>query len=147
MCLVLRCWSWSLRLLLNLNALACMWVNCIHILKLLPPLSFCYSLWGCCLKFQAIRGSVQFSHVWLIVTPWTAEPQASLSITNSWSSPKLMSIELVTPSKHLIVCHPLLPPSIFPSIRGFSTESVLCIRWPNIGVSVSASTLPMNIQD
>ena len=65
------------------------------------------------------------------MTPWTAACQASLSITNSWSLFKLMSIESVMPSNHLILCHPLLlPPSIFPSIRVFSNESVLCIRWP-----------------
>ena len=65
------------------------------------------------------------------VTPWTAERQASLSITNSQTLFKLMSIKLVMPSNHLILCHPLLLlPSIFPSIRVFSNESVLCIRWP-----------------
>ena len=65
------------------------------------------------------------------MTPWTAAHQASLSITNSWSLLKLMSIELVTPSHHLILCCPLLlPSSIFPSIRVFSKESVLHIRWP-----------------
>ena len=65
------------------------------------------------------------------VTPWTAGPHASLSITNSWSLVKLMSIELVRPSNHLILCHPLfLLPSIFPSIRVFSDESALHIRWP-----------------
>ena len=81
--------------------------------------------------------SVQFSsfqslsHVQLFATPWTAAHQTSLSITNYWSLFKLMSIELVMPSNHLILCHPLLlPPSIFPSIRIFSNESVLCIRWP-----------------
>ena len=64
------------------------------------------------------------------VTPWTAARQASLSITNSWNLLKLMSIESVMPSNHLILCHPLLlPPSIFPSIRVLN-ESVLCIRWP-----------------
>ena len=64
-------------------------------------------------------------------TPWTAAYQASLSITNSLSSPKLMFIELVMPSSHLILCHPLLLlPSIFPSIRVFSNESVFCMRWP-----------------
>ena len=74
--------------------------------------------------------SVQFSHVQLFVTPWTAARQVSLSITKSWSLLKLMSIELVMPSNHLILCHPLLlPPSIFPSIRVFSSESVLHIRW------------------
>ena len=76
--------------------------------------------------------SVQLlSRVWLFVNPWTAVRQASLSITNFQSLLKLMSIKLVMPSKHLILCHLLLlPPSIFPSIRVFSNESVLPIRWP-----------------
>ena len=76
--------------------------------------------------------SVQsLSHVWLFVTPWTAAHQASLSITNSQSLLTLTSIESVMPSNHLILDHPLLlPPSIFPSIRVFSKESVLHIRWP-----------------
>ena len=76
--------------------------------------------------------SVQLlSRVQLFVTPWTAAHQASLSITNFWSSLKLMSIELVMPSNHLILCHPLLfLHSIFPRIRVFSNESALCIRWP-----------------
>ena len=71
------------------------------------------------------------SRVWLFVTPWIAAQQASLSITNSWSSPKLMCIKSVMPSSHLILCRPLLLlPPIFPSIRVFSNESALCIRWP-----------------
>ena len=76
--------------------------------------------------------SVQlFSRVQLFVTPWTAARQASLSITNSWSLLKLMSTESVMLSNHLTLCHPLLlPPSIFLSIRVFSNESVLHIRWP-----------------
>ena len=76
--------------------------------------------------------SVQLlSHVQLFVTPWTVACQASLSITNSRSLPKPMSNELVMSSNHLILCHPLLlMPSIFPSIRVFSSESTLCIRWP-----------------
>ena len=76
--------------------------------------------------------SVQLlSHVRLFATSWTAALQVSLSITNSQSLPKLMSIESVMPSNHLILCHPLLlPPSIFPRIRVFSNASVLCIRWP-----------------
>ena len=75
--------------------------------------------------------SVQLSCVRLSATPWTAARQDSLSITNSLSFLKLMSIESVMPSNHLILCHPLLlPASIFPSIRVFSNESVLCIRWP-----------------
>ena len=79
------------------------------------------------------KGSVQsLSCVRLFATPWTAAHQASLSITNSWSLLKLMSIELVMPSNHLILCCPLLfLPSFFPSIRVFSKESVLHIRWPN----------------
>ena len=84
------------------------------------------------------------SHVQLFATPWTAARQASLSITNSWSLPKLMSIELVTPSNHLIIYPPLLlQPSIFPSIRFFSNESVLHIRWPKYW-SFSFSISPFN---
>ena len=83
------------------------------------------------------------SHVPLFATPWTAAQQASLSITNSWSSLKLMSIELVIPSNHLILCRPLLPPSIFPSIRVFSNESVLLVRWPKYW-SFSFSISPSN---
>ena len=75
--------------------------------------------------------TVQFSRVRLFVTPWTAARQASLSITNSQSLLKLMFIKLMMPSNHLILCCPLLlPPSVFPSIRVFSNESVLRIRWP-----------------
>ena len=70
------------------------------------------------------------NRVQLFATPWTAARQASLSITNSQSLLKLMSIELVMPSNHLILCCPLLLPSIFPSIRVFSNESALHIRWP-----------------
>ena len=83
------------------------------------------------------------SRVQLFVTPWTAAQQGSLSITNSWSLLKLMSIELVMPSNQLILCHPLLLlPSIFPSIRVFSSESDLHIRWPkcwNFSFSISPS--------
>ena len=94
--------------------------------------------------------SVQFSHsvVSDSLRPWIAACQASLSITNSRSSPKLMSIESVMPSNHLILCCPLLlPPSIFPSIRVFSNESFFSSGGQSIGVSASASVLPMNIQD
>ena len=84
------------------------------------------------------------SHVWLFATPWTAAHQASLSITNSRSLLKLMSFESVMPSNHLILCRPLLLlPSIFPSIRVFSNESVLCIRWPkywSFSLSISPSS-------
>ena len=75
--------------------------------------------------------SVQsFSCVRLFVTPWTAALQASLSITNSQSLLKLMSIKSAKPSNHLTLCHPLLLPSVFPSIRVFSNELSLCVRWP-----------------
>ena len=89
--------------------------------------------------------SVQLlSRVRLFATPWTVARQASLSITNSWSLLILMSIESVMPSNHLIFCPPLLlPPSIFPSIRVFSNESVLHIRWPKYW-SFSFSINPSN---
>ena len=89
--------------------------------------------------------SVQtLSHVYLTVTPWTVTSQASLSITNSQSLLKLISIELLMPSNHLILCHPLLlPPSVFRSIRVFSNESVLQIRWPKYW-SFSFSYSPSN---
>ena len=83
-------------------------------------------------NFIIIKCSIQsLSCVQLFATPWTAARQAFLFITNSQSLLKLTSIESVMPSNHLVLCHPLLlPPSIFPSIRVFSNESVLCIRWP-----------------
>ena len=88
------------------------------------------------------------SHVQLFVTPCTSAHQASLSITNLRSLLKLISIKLVMPSNHLILCHHLLLlSSIFPSIRVFSNESVLHIKWPKYWSSASASVLPMNIQD
>ena len=84
------------------------------------------------------------SHVWLFVTPWIAAHQASLSITNSQSLPKIMSIESVMPSSHLIFCRPLLLlPSIFPSIEVFSNESTLRMRWPKYW-SFSFSISPSN---
>ena len=88
------------------------------------------------------------SRVRLFATPWTAAHQASLSITNSWSFLKLMSIESVMPSIHLIFCCPLLIlPSVFSRVRVFSKESALLIRQPKYGASALASALPMNIQD
>ena len=79
-----------------------------------------------------------------LATPWIAACQASLSITNSWNLFKLMSVESVGPSNHLILCHPLLlPPSVFPNIRVFSKESVLRIRWPKYW-SFSFSISPSN---
>ena len=80
------------------------------------------------IQFSSVQS---FSRVWLFVTQWTAACQASLSINNSWSPPKPMSIVSVIPSNHLILCRLLLLlPSIFPSIRVLSNESALCIRWP-----------------
>ena len=90
------------------------------------------------------RSAQSLSHVPLFVTSWAAARQASLSITNSRSSLRLTSIESVMPSSHLILCRPLLlPPSIFPSIRVFSNESVLHIRWPKYW-SFSFSTSSSN---
>ena len=93
--------------------------------------------------------SVQLlSHVRLFATPWTASCQASLSIINSQSLPELISIDSVMPSNHLTLRRPLLlPPSIFPSIRVFSNESALHIRWLKHWVSASTRVLPMNTQD
>ena len=94
-------------------------------------------------EFSSVQS---LSHVQLFATPWTAARQASLAITNSHSLFKLMSVKSVMPSNHLILCHPLhLQPSIFPSIRVFSDESVLCIRWPKYW-SFSFSITPSNGQ-
>ena len=98
------------------------------------------------------QNSVQFSsvlsHVRLFPTPWTVARQASLSITNSQSLLKLMSIESVMPSNHLILCHPLLLlPSIFPSISIFPVSQLFTSGGQSIAVSTSESVLPMNIQD
>ena len=104
------------------------WRGCLHCIFF----PFCH-------QFSSVQ---YFSRVWLFVTPWTAARQASLSITSSWSSPKLMSIKSVIPCSHLILCHPLLfLPSIPPSIRVFSNESTLRMRWPNYW-SFSFSIIP-----
>ena len=80
------------------------------------------------IQFSSVQS---LTHIRLFVTPWTAACQSSLAITNSQTLLKLMSLKLVMPSNHLILCRPLpLPPSIFPSIRDFSNESILHIRWP-----------------
>ena len=98
----------------------------------------CPFVWVFSVQFSSVQS---LSRVRLFATPWTAARQASLSITNSRSPPKPMSIELVIPSNRFIVCCPLLLlPSIFPSIRVFSNESALHIQWPNIGVSASTSS-------
>ena len=104
-------------------------------------LAACYCPWSWISSFSSVQS---LSHVRLFATPWTAAYQASLFITNSQSLLKLMSIESVMRSNHLILCHPLLlPPSIFPSIRVFSNESVLRIRWPEYW-SFSFSISPSN---
>ena len=101
------------------------------------------------LKLLVQFSSVQsLSHVRLFATPWTTARQASLSITNSWSPPKPVSIESVMPSNHLILCRPLLlPPSTFPSIRVFPMNQLFASGGQSIGVSASKSVLPMNTQD
>ena len=140
------------------NCLLLVWTKCLH------WISFYVSITFLCCDFLVLYNnwnndaniddneihSVQFSHSvtsWLFVTPWTAAHQSSLSITISWSLLKLMSIKLGMPSNHLILYCPLLPlPAIVLSIRVFSSESCIS-RGQNIGVSASASVLPMNIQN
>ena len=144
----------------------------MHLLKSNPCQDIRYHLWKkedsvlqLCLYFAAdflycwshtiiLFYSLQFSsvqslsRVGLFATPWIGAHQASLSITNSRSSLKLTSIESVMPSSHLILCHSLLLlPPIPPSIRVFSNESTLCIRWPKYWILTSASVLPKNTQD
>ena len=99
------------------------------------PLTVCFHMPGTVLAlYTSVSVSVHsLSRVWLFATPWIAARQASLSITNSRSPPKPLSIMSVMPSNHLILCHPLLLlPSIFPSISVFSNESALRIRWPKL---------------
>ena len=93
-----------------------------------------------CLLFSSVQS---LTRIWLFATPWTAARQASLSITNSWSLPKLMFTESMMPCNNLILCHPLLPlTSVFPSIRVFSNESALHSKWPkywSFSFNISAS--------
>ena len=104
------------------------------------PVLFLNILLFCSLQFSSVQ---LLSHVWLFATPWITARQTSMSITNSQSSPKLMSIKSVMPSSHLILCRPLLLlPSIPPSIRVFSNESTLHMRWPkhwSFSLSISSS--------
>ena len=102
-----------------------------------------YSCPLCC-RFVVIVQSL--GHVQLFATPWIAAHLASLNFTISWSLLQLMSIELVMPSNHLVLCHPLLLPLIFPSITVFSDNSAFCIRWLKYW-SISLITSPSNIQD
>ena len=127
----------------------------LNIFLVLPPQN------STCIWHLSVQSVQSPSHVWLFATPWTAAHQISMSIINTQSLLKLMSIKLMMPSNHLILCCPFfLLPSIFPSIRVFSNESVLCIQWPkkkkkirvrvsgqSIEVSALASVLLMNIQD
>ena len=114
-----------------------------EVIRHLPSHSFTCLVFYSCMCSVHISSVQSLSCVRLFVTPWTAAHQASLSITNFRSLPKLMSIESVMPSNHLILCRPLLlPPSIFPSIRVFPNESVLRIRWPkywSFGFNISPS--------
>ena len=135
---------------------------CCNILKIISPSSL-RTHWKSNIHVHMFLGTLsvvlqvlisQFSSVQLLIhaqlpaTPRTAAHQASLSITNSRNLLKLMSIESVILSNHLILCHPLLlPPSILPSIRVFSNKSVLHVRWPKYWSLASTSVLPMNIQD
>ena len=111
----------------------------IYVIVFIIPNSSLSNIEGCIQSVQFLRSVVSNS-----VTPWTVARQASLSITSSWSLFKLMSIESVIPSNHLILCRPLLlSASIFPSIRVFSSEPVLRIRWPKYW-SFSFSISPSN---
>ena len=108
-----------------------------HELELVPK---SWNKSGSCLQFSLVQS---LSRVRLFATPWIAACQASLSITNSWSLLKLLPIVSVMPSSHLILCHPLLLlPPVPPSIRVFSNESTLCMRWPkywSFSFSISSS--------
>ena len=119
------------------------WMVCLHVCdseKILLKHLFHLWIW--------FSSDPSLTHAWLSVIPWTAACQASLSITNTQSVLKFISIESVMPSNHFILCHlPLLLPSIFPSIRVFSKESVLRIRWLRYWSFYFGSVLTMNIQD
>ena len=116
-------------------------IDCPTFLEVKSPRPRCWQSWFLLRECQSVQS---LSRVQLFSTPWTAARQASLSITNSQSLIKLMSVELVMPSNHFILCCPLLLlPSIFPSTRVFSNESVLCIRWPkywSFNFSISPSS-------
>ena len=119
---------------------------------------FCFMIWvlvtWMCLVWEHLLNSVQFSSlqllscVWLFATPWTASRQGSQSIINSWSLPKLKSIESVMPFSYLILCRLLLLlPSILPSVKVFQMSQFFTSSGQSLGVSASASVLPMNTQD
>ena len=131
----------------------------IYLLRFWKYMDLAFRKHSTCIFFFLFRNDlgirvlyVQFSSVTqlcpLFVTPWATTCQASLSITNSQSLSKLMSTESVMPSNHLILCHPLrLPPSVIPSIKVFSNESALHIRWPKYWSFSFNIVLPMNTQD
>ena len=118
-----------------------LWFWLLKFNRIPKEISFLLSYLLCCMLVISLVQSL--SHVRLFATPWTSARQASLSITDSSSFLKLMSIQSLNPSKHLILCRSLLLLSIFPSIRVFSNESVLPIRWPNYW-SFSFSISPSN---
>ena len=116
---------WGRRQLLSVSSRASLTPLCVPLRQRRHKQRAWWAGWHGSLVVQLL------SHVRLFVSPWSAARQATLSFTISWSLLKLMTIESVMPSNHLILCCPLLLlPSIFPSIRVFSNESVLCIRWP-----------------
>ena len=128
--------------------------SCGHCWIIEKAREFQKNIYFCFIDYAKAFDCIQFSSVQLLscvqlfVTPWITACQDSLSITNSWSLLKLMSIESVIPSSHLVLCHPLLLLlSIFPSIRVFSNESTLHIKWPKCWSFSFTSGLPMNIQD
>ena len=119
----------------------CTWVVCLRTPSVFTHVRQPLKVWASIVPIQSLQS---LRHVWLFATLWTAIHQASLSLTNSWSLLKLMSIESVMPSSHLILCHPLLLlPPIPPSIGVFPNESVLCIRWPKYW-SFSFNISPFN---
>ena len=130
----------ELTLKIKVNGSLCLYLHCCLESRFISTI-FLDSIYMASVQFSSVQS---LSHVLLFATPWTAAHQASLSITNSWSLLKLMFTELVMSSNRLILYRPLLLlPSTFPSIRVFSNESVLCIRWPkywSFSFSISPSS-------
>ena len=146
--LVIRSWGWSdsISFLRRIHYRWCCVLDqrpC-NVRMSLSPFVMLVVIGDLCLDQLVVVQSLRVSD--FLQPPWTAAHQASLSFTISYSLLRFMSIESVMLSNHLILCHSLLLlPSIFPSIRVFSNESALLIRWPSIGASTSASVLPMHI--
>ena len=145
------CWISQVLIGIEISNYYCKFINfSLQFYKIFPHIFWCLIVR--CIHtedFYVFSESVQsLSCVWLFVAPWTAACQASLSITNLQSLVKLMSIELVMPSNHLIICHPLFfLPSNFPASGSFPTSQFAASGSQSIGASASASVLPMNIQD